>query len=508
MPQRLFDGPFQSFKSGGAVNAAGTVTFKEANTSDDKDTYSDYQRSSTNANPVVLDSEGRADIYLGDGFYDVTIKNSDGDTISTMEDVTAEATTTETAGANLLLNGSFETATDGTNPDNWTITAYTNGTVERVSTSQSHGTYAMKFTSTGSGGGYIESDFIPVSALRQLTISWIMVSSVADVQNDVEFYWYDSSKVALTGGSAKTSVYSENSANPTSYTLKTANATPPSTAYWAKVRMTGCNSADATSGNTHFDSVVVSGEAQSAPSIYTAAKTSAYDIGANLTDLSNVGELFCPVDASGGDVTITLPAASEFPNQIIKVFASVNPAGNSVIVNNNAASEIYTGYALYDFVRVVSDGTNVFVIDERVTVRGTQAFTDDLSIAATSTYYKKTSGYAVDTDVGDWFDSSTNHRIDAAFDCTLLLFVDSLTNDNDTRVQVRVNNTAIQDLSAPGFTFESQGVMSQAWSLSLDATDYVEVYFGGNATVSSSVVNGDAAKDEAKIYWEVIRRRR
>jgi hypothetical protein len=234
--------------------------------------------------------------------------------------------------------------------------------------------------------------------------------------------------------------------------------------------------------------------------ILVKERTSSFEI------IAPPGHSIWLVDASGGDVTVTLPAAGLMQGKTLEIVASVSPGANSITVNDSGASEVWTGYAKGDHVVITASNGTIHILDEQVTVRGTQAFTNDLSIAASGTYYKKTTGYAVDVDVGDWFDSSTNHRIDAAFDCTLLLFVDGLGNDNDTRRQVRINNTAIQDLSAGG---SPDGEMdSTVWSLTLSASDYVEVYFGGNSTVSSTVVAGDAAKDETKIYWEVLRRLR
>lgn len=73
---------FIEFTSGGSPLAGGKVYFFEAGTSTPKDTFSDAAGASANANPVLLDSSGRATIFMNnDGLYKVRVDDSDDVTV-------------------------------------------------------------------------------------------------------------------------------------------------------------------------------------------------------------------------------------------------------------------------------------------------------------------------------------------------------------------------------------------------------------------------------------------
>lgn len=156
-----------------------------------------------------------------------------------------------------ILNGSFETDSDANGiPDNWERTLQTAGAFV-LDTTSAHGAYAAKFTSIGgggNGGGYLQSaDFFEVSPVRFLSVSWLLKSSVAGVKNIVAVRWYS----AASEGSyiSTTTLWSEDTNNPTSFTEFTMGTKPPSTARFAKLVLTGCDSSDATAGSTWFDGV-------------------------------------------------------------------------------------------------------------------------------------------------------------------------------------------------------------------------------------------------------------
>jgi hypothetical protein len=67
---------YKSWKDDGTVNSGGYVYFYEAGTSTLKDTYSDPEKTTANANPVVLDTRGEASIY-GTGAYKIIEQDSD-----------------------------------------------------------------------------------------------------------------------------------------------------------------------------------------------------------------------------------------------------------------------------------------------------------------------------------------------------------------------------------------------------------------------------------------------
>lgn len=65
--------------SGNPISGGKVYTY-EAGTSTDKDTYTDRTKLSTAANPIILDSYGRAEVYA-DGLYKFVVKDSDDVTL-------------------------------------------------------------------------------------------------------------------------------------------------------------------------------------------------------------------------------------------------------------------------------------------------------------------------------------------------------------------------------------------------------------------------------------------
>lgn len=85
----------QFFDNTGDELNGGTLTFYEAGTSTEKDTYADSAQAVTNPNPITLDSAGRPDnagspiqIWL-EGSYKMVVKDSSGNTIRTEDNITA-----------------------------------------------------------------------------------------------------------------------------------------------------------------------------------------------------------------------------------------------------------------------------------------------------------------------------------------------------------------------------------------------------------------------------------
>lgn len=85
----------QFFDDSGSPLAGGYLYTYEAGTSTNKATYSDATGETANANPVVLDSAGRCQLYLASGAYKFVLKDSDGSTIWTEDNVAANTITTE-----------------------------------------------------------------------------------------------------------------------------------------------------------------------------------------------------------------------------------------------------------------------------------------------------------------------------------------------------------------------------------------------------------------------------
>lgn len=77
---------FTALDAAGAPLAAGLVYTYDPGTTTNKATYSDRSLSSANANPVVLDAAGQADIYLN-GLTKLVIKTAAGATVDTVDNV-------------------------------------------------------------------------------------------------------------------------------------------------------------------------------------------------------------------------------------------------------------------------------------------------------------------------------------------------------------------------------------------------------------------------------------
>lgn len=243
----------QWFNSSGAPLSGGKIYTYIAGTSTAKNTYSDHLGTTPNANPVILDSRGEATIYW-DGSYKVIVKDSADVTLYTLDNHGGGSIEDVSAQRSLVLNYSFEDDDDGDGePDNWTVTLYTNGTqtLDTSAGGQIHGAKALKFTSTGTGGGYAESDLFLVHEAEAVTATWATKSSDAGVRNVTELVWYDRSQSVLS----TSSIYDDSTTNPTSWTDKSGTATAPANARFAKIRLTGCHSSDATVGSTWFDDV-------------------------------------------------------------------------------------------------------------------------------------------------------------------------------------------------------------------------------------------------------------
>lgn len=98
---------FRALDSNGAPLSGGKVYTYEAGTTTPKATYTDSGAGTPNTNPVILDSQGYADIWLS-GSYKIVLKTSADVTIFTTDNVTADVT----ADIQSALNAVF--ATDGT----------------------------------------------------------------------------------------------------------------------------------------------------------------------------------------------------------------------------------------------------------------------------------------------------------------------------------------------------------------------------------------------------------
>ena len=88
----------QYFDDDGAPLTAGSIYTYVAGTSTPKSTYTTSALSVANANPTVLDAAGRTTMF-GTGAYKIVVKDADGVTISTTDNVFLMTRTTSAPAA-------------------------------------------------------------------------------------------------------------------------------------------------------------------------------------------------------------------------------------------------------------------------------------------------------------------------------------------------------------------------------------------------------------------------
>jgi len=82
---------WQEFDNYGEPLAGGKVHTYAAGTTTDKVTYTDADETAQNTNPIILDSAGRANIWLDEGAYKFVITDSNDVVIRTVDDFTGDA---------------------------------------------------------------------------------------------------------------------------------------------------------------------------------------------------------------------------------------------------------------------------------------------------------------------------------------------------------------------------------------------------------------------------------
>lgn len=256
MAKSLFiNNVFQGLDNDGDPRANGFVYFYRAGTSSPKDVFSDSSFSTPLTNPVPLDANGRAEIWM-DGAYKVKVTDDDAfsNPITTDDvNIEIESATDEKI---LLINGSFEFESEVAGlPDSWVVVESATGTVAIDSVAQAHGFKSLKFTSVDSNGaGTAYSDKFNVISYEPFDVLFTLMSSAADTLNLVDVRWYDkdSSIISLSNS------YSNGTTNPTVFTAQAGQVTAPSNAVQGELLITGVDGAGTTViGSTNFDGMSV-----------------------------------------------------------------------------------------------------------------------------------------------------------------------------------------------------------------------------------------------------------
>src|SRR5690606_11247210 len=102
-------------------------------------------------------------------------------------------------------------------------------------------------------GGYADSTLFEVQEARVLPVSFALKSSIATVHNQVDVVWYTAAGAVLS----TTTLYADDTTNPTDWTTFNYSATPPTNARFGKIRIFGCKDDNAQPGSVWFDNVIV-----------------------------------------------------------------------------------------------------------------------------------------------------------------------------------------------------------------------------------------------------------
>lgn len=103
----------QELDNNGNPLSGGKIYTYEAGTTTPKATYTDSTGNTANANPVILDSAGRASIWLGDGGYKFVLKTSADVTISTVDNIGGSSDTAfggqvNALSSNTIINSTYQ----------------------------------------------------------------------------------------------------------------------------------------------------------------------------------------------------------------------------------------------------------------------------------------------------------------------------------------------------------------------------------------------------------------
>lgn len=184
MAAKLFtEGKFKAWDSNGNPLAGGKLHTYAAGTTTNQATYTDSTLGTANANPIVLDSRGEADVWLDGslGLYKMVLKDSNDVTIWTVDNIEGIS-----AGGELLkdldVNGQEIISSSGGDivihsDNNVDIILGDDGGVDDLNIKDSGGSIVAGVTSDGaitavSYGGITEANLVDKSASEAITGSW------------------------------------------------------------------------------------------------------------------------------------------------------------------------------------------------------------------------------------------------------------------------------------------------------------------------------------------------
>lgn len=164
----------QFFDNNGDPLAGGLVYTYTAGTTTPKATYTDQGALTPNANPVVLDSAGRASIWVS-GSYKIVVKTSAGVTISTDDNVTSFSSG---AVSSAVTDSGFviQNASDLTKQVQFSASSITTGTTSTITIPNGNGT--MVTTAPGSSGNVLTSNGSAWVSSAPSSGGWVKIKTV------------------------------------------------------------------------------------------------------------------------------------------------------------------------------------------------------------------------------------------------------------------------------------------------------------------------------------------
>lgn len=261
----------------------------------------------------------------------------------------------DAAGAPLILNGSFESpaVATSTTPDNWTIVAGDSGAAVLVNTQQNHGAQSLKFTrsttAAQSGGTATSSSFFNVSPSLRYQMRFMLLCSHADVSNTVVINWYAADQSPLSS----TTVFSNAGSAPTSWTAYGIFVTPPATAMFGKIVLSGgtTTTTPASTASIYFDAVsMIVKPALTEQTVYTSTNTLTVPAGAFVCKIRAYGASTSAVRGGYSEKIITVKPGDSIVATISNVTNSSStvthtPSSTTITVGNlsGASSGVASG---------------------------------------------------------------------------------------------------------------------------------------------------------------------
>lgn len=192
---------FQAFDSSGAPLSSGKLYTYEAGTTTPKTTYTDSTLGTPNANPVILDSRGEANVWLSGG-YKFILKDSADVTIYTVDNITDALANTTISGTLTISSTAVTWSGNPTHSGNHTFsgnvtvqgnTALGNAGTDTVTTTGNvvHGapTSGATVTSTSIAGGgnvYTATDGTCTSHWASLVASGMLLGTTTAHKLELE----------------------------------------------------------------------------------------------------------------------------------------------------------------------------------------------------------------------------------------------------------------------------------------------------------------------------------